>query len=87
MGEITVSAQNIGQLLHDPTSTSGGAPYMQVYADLAVSHRGRPVSEIVPMLRAAADAALLGFTAADLAEQAAAISSGARYELRVRVIE
>ncbi|MFE5902174.1 hypothetical protein ACFQ67_32875 [Streptomyces sp. NPDC056488] len=84
MGEITVSAQHIDHLVHDPAS-SYGAPYMQAYAALAASHRGRPAAEIVPLLRAAADAALLGFTGADLAEQAGAISTGARYELRVRV--
>lgn len=40
---------------------------------------------MVLLLRAAADRALLGFTDADLAEQAWAIGSGAPYELRVRV--
>ncbi|MEU4102390.1 hypothetical protein AB0F16_17655 [Streptomyces tanashiensis] len=39
----------------------------------------------MPLLRTAADAALLGFTGADLAERAEAISTGARYELRIRV--
>ncbi|MER5202459.1 hypothetical protein [Streptomyces sp. NPDC002825] len=84
MGEITVSAQHLDHLLHDPTS-SYGAPYQQAFAALAASHRGRPVDEIVPLLVAAADRALLGFTGADLVEQAEAISNGARYELRVRV--
>ncbi|MGW1930935.1 hypothetical protein [Streptomyces sp. NPDC001919] len=58
---------------------------MQAYAALATSHRGRPAGEILPLLREAADAALLGFTDADLAEQARVISTGARYELRVHV--
>ncbi|MFD7961210.1 hypothetical protein ACFV5J_10435 [Streptomyces zaomyceticus] len=58
---------------------------MQAYADLAQTHRGRPVAEIVPLLRTAADRALLGFTGTDLLEQAEAISTGARYELRVRI--
>ena len=84
MGEITVSAEHIGHLLHDPASAHG-ASYMQAYADLAQTHRGRPVAEIVPLLRTAADRALLGFTGTDLLEQAQAISTGARYELRVRV--
>lgn len=84
MGEITVSAQDMHHLLHDPASTCG-APYQQAYASLAATRRGRPVAEIVPLLRTAADAALLGFTTADLLEQAQAISSGAPYELRVRV--
>ncbi|MFE6070073.1 hypothetical protein [Streptomyces sp. NPDC056525] len=65
MGEITVSAQGMDHLLHDPASTYG-APYQQAYAQLAASHRGRPLDEIVPLLRAAADAALLGFTGAGL---------------------
>ncbi|MFF3775608.1 hypothetical protein [Streptomyces sp. NPDC002232] len=84
MGEITVSEQHLDHLLHDPASAYG-TPYQQAFAALAVSHRGRPVAEILPLLRAAADAALLGFTGADLIEQAQAISSGARYELRVRI--
>ncbi|MEV7109125.1 hypothetical protein [Streptomyces atroolivaceus] len=42
------------------------------------------VSEILPLLRRAADEALLGFTDADLREQAEAIRSSARYVLRVR---
>ncbi len=84
MGEITVSAQDMDHLLCDPASAYG-TPYQQAYAELAASHRGRPTAEIVPLLRAAADRALLGFTDADLAEQAWAISSGAPYELRVRV--
>ncbi|MFI6417214.1 hypothetical protein ACIBG6_07335 [Streptomyces sp. NPDC050842] len=39
----------------------------------------------MPLLRAAADTALLGFTGTDLPEQAGAISSGAPYKLRARV--
>ncbi|WP_406066157.1 hypothetical protein OG462_41505 [Streptomyces sp. NBC_01077] len=85
MGEITVSVQDMHHLLHDPASTYG-APYQRAYAELAATHRGRPVAEIVPLLRAAADRALLGFTGADLVEQAQAISGGEPYELRVRVI-
>lgn len=84
MGEITVSARDMDHLLAD-SSSSYGAPYQRAYAELAATHRGRPVAEIVPLLRAAADRALLGFTRADLIEQAQAISSGAPYELRVRV--
>ncbi|MFF3843464.1 hypothetical protein [Streptomyces sp. NPDC001930] len=84
MGEITVSAQDMDHLLHDPASAYG-APYQRAYTDLAETHRSRPAAEIVPLLRAAAETALLGFTGADLLEQAQAISSGAPYELRVRV--
>ncbi|MFE6787911.1 hypothetical protein ACFVFF_37270 [Streptomyces sp. NPDC057680] len=84
MGEITVSAQDMDHLLRDPASAYG-APYQRAYAEVAETHRGRPAGEIVPLLRAAAEAALLGFTGADLLEQAQAISSGALYELQVRV--
>ncbi|MFF9431891.1 hypothetical protein [Streptomyces sp. NPDC014746] len=84
MGDITIPASDMHHLLADPARGSGTS-YQQAFADLAVSHRGRPVAEVVPLLRAAADAALLGFTGVDLVEQAQAISSGARYELRVRV--
>ncbi|APE26010.1 MULTISPECIES: hypothetical protein [Streptomyces] len=84
MGEVTVRAQDMNHLLADSTDPYG-APYQRAYAELARTHRSRPVAEIVPLLRAAADRALLGFTAADLAEQAQAISTGSPYELRVRV--
>ncbi|MFE6119186.1 hypothetical protein ACFQ6P_01390 [Streptomyces sp. NPDC056436] len=84
MGEITVSAQDIDHLLPDPASAYG-APYQRAYAELAETLRGRPADEIMPLLRTAADAALLGFTRADLLEQAEAISTGAPYELRVCV--
>ncbi|MFD3336127.1 hypothetical protein ACFWV1_26290 [Streptomyces sp. NPDC058700] len=84
MGDITIHASDMHRLLADPTHTYS-TPYQQAYAELAATHRGRPVAEIVPLLRTAADRALLGFTDADLAEQAQAISSGAPYQLRVRV--
>ncbi|MFK3734668.1 hypothetical protein ACI2LJ_30880 [Streptomyces sp. NPDC088090] len=45
--------------------------------------RGRPVIDILPLLRAAAVGARFAFTDADLAEQVAAIDRGGRYELRV----
>jgi hypothetical protein len=83
MGEITVSAQHIDRLLHDPASTNDS--YQHAFATLAATHRGRPAADIVPLLRTAATTALLDFTDTDLAEQAEAISTGARYELRVRV--
>ncbi|MFE9742667.1 hypothetical protein [Streptomyces sp. NPDC006477] len=84
MGEITVSAQDMDHLLYDPASAYG-APYQRAFAELARTHQGRPAAEIVPLLRESADRALLGFTGADLAEQARAISCGAPYELRVHV--
>ncbi|MFF4012750.1 hypothetical protein [Streptomyces sp. NPDC001717] len=84
MGEISVSGQHLDRLLADSTGTYG-APYQRAFADLARSHRGRPVAEILPLLRRAADQALLGFAEGDLREQAAAISAGEPYVLRVTV--
>ncbi|MGW6570074.1 hypothetical protein [Streptomyces sp. NPDC054975] len=84
MGEISVDRQHLDHLLADSTSAYG-APYQEAFAALAASHRGRPTSEILPLLRAAADRALLGFTPADLREQAEAISTGAPYTLRIIV--
>ncbi|MFI8521627.1 hypothetical protein ACIGEZ_28005 [Streptomyces sp. NPDC085481] len=84
MGEISVERGELDHLLADAASAYE-APYQRSFAELAASHRGRPVAEIVPLLRDAADRALLGFTPADLREQAEAISSGRPYILRVRV--
>lgn len=84
MGEISVDRQHLDRLLADSANTYD-APYQRAFADLAATHRGRPVGEILPLLRAAADRALLGFTRADLREQAEAISAGQPYVLRVRV--
>ncbi|WP_329359962.1 hypothetical protein [Streptomyces anulatus] len=84
MGEINVSSRDLGRLLADSTGALV-RPYQEAFAELADTCRGMPVSEILPLLRRAADEALLGFTGADLREQAEAIRSGARYVLRVRV--
>ncbi|MFF4169353.1 hypothetical protein [Streptomyces sp. NPDC001744] len=84
MGEITVRAEDMDRLLKD-SSSSYSAPYQRAFGEIALSHRGRDAAEIVPLLRAAADAAFLGFTGTDLAEQAEAISAGRPYVLRVTV--
>lgn len=84
MGEISVGRQHLDRLLAD-SSGSYGAPYQRAFAELAEARRGRPVCEILPLLRRAADGALLGFTDADLQEQARAISCGEPYVLRVTV--
>lgn len=84
MGHIAISAQDIHRLLDD-TTHPGGDSYQQAFTRIAATHRGRPVAEILPLLRAAADRTPVGFTGTDLAEQADAISRGTRYELRVRV--
>ncbi|MFF6835193.1 hypothetical protein ACFY84_25490 [Streptomyces sp. NPDC012438] len=84
MGEISIERQHLDHLLTDSASTYG-APYQRAFARLAEAHRGRPVAEILPLLRRAADEALLGFTDADLREQAQAISTGEPYVLRVTV--
>ncbi|MFJ4963823.1 hypothetical protein EES43_28685 [Streptomyces sp. ADI96-02] len=85
MGEITVSSGHLGRLLADSVGRRGHRSYQAVFAELADAHRGRPVTEILPLLIRAADEALLGFSAEDLREQAEAIHSGRRYALRVRV--
>ncbi|MEU6957822.1 hypothetical protein [Streptomyces sp. NPDC045714] len=85
MGEISVSSTALGRLLTDSTGARARRPYQEAFAELADTYRGKPVPEILPLLRRAADEALLGFTDADLREQAEAIRSGARYVLRVRV--
>ncbi|MEU9031920.1 hypothetical protein AB0D46_31275 [Streptomyces sp. NPDC048383] len=84
MGEISVSGESLERLLTD-SSGRYGAPYQQAFAELARTHRGRPTAEILPLLARAADRALLGFSPADLWEQARAISSGEPYLLRVTV--
>ncbi|MEV7660125.1 hypothetical protein AB0O39_39015 [Streptomyces anulatus] len=84
MGKINVSSRDLGRLLADSTGTPA-RPYQEAFAELADAYQGKPVAEILPLLRRAADEALLGFTDADLREQAEAIRSGARYVLRVRV--
>ncbi|MFJ8212089.1 hypothetical protein [Streptomyces sp. NPDC096033] len=84
MGEISIERQHLDHLLVDSASTYG-ASYQQAFAELGEARRGRPVAEILPLLRRAADDALLGFTDADLREQAQAISTGEPYVLRVKV--
>ena len=82
MGNISIERTALARLLAD-SSGSHGTSYQQAFAELAETHRGRPAAQVVPLLRAAADHALLGFTAADLREQAEAISTGRPYELRI----
>ncbi len=83
MGGINMNREHLDHLLADSTPTAYGVPYQHAFGRLAASHRGRPVAEILPLLRRAADEALLGFTPADLREQAEAISTGRPYVLRV----
>jgi len=83
MGRITIPAADVHRLLDDAARPGGS--YQRAFTDLAATMRGRPVVDILPLLRAAATDAHLSFTNVDLAEQAAAISQGAQYELRVRV--
>lgn len=84
MGEISVGRQDLNRLLADSMGAYG-APYQRAFTELAETHRGRPPAEILPLLRQAADQALLEFTHADLLEQAEAISAGRPYNLRVTV--
>ncbi|MBK3583074.1 hypothetical protein JHN49_04860 [Streptomyces sp. MBT57] len=84
MGEINVSSHNLGRLLADSAGTPARS-YQAAFAELAESHQGRPAQQRHDLGSRAADEALLGFTAADLAEQAEAIRTGQRYALRIRV--
>ncbi|WP_405504599.1 hypothetical protein [Streptomyces anulatus] len=84
MGEINVSSHNLGRLLADSTGTPARS-YQAAFSELAESHRSRSAAQVVVLLRRAADEALLGFTAADLVEQAEAIRTGQRYALRICV--
>ncbi|MFD4237121.1 hypothetical protein [Streptomyces sp. NPDC058542] len=86
MGEISVSSTALGRLFTDSTGARARRRYREAFAELVGAYPGKPVLEILPLLRRAADEALLGFTEADLREQAEAIRSGARYVLRVRVM-
>ncbi|MEF9915666.1 hypothetical protein RJT17_37120 [Streptomyces sp. P5-A9] len=85
MGEIEMKGQHLDRLLADSTSTYGTS-YQYAFERLAESHRGRPATDILPLLHRAADESLLEFTPADLREQAEAISTGRPYVLRVRVV-
>lgn len=85
MGNINMNRQHLDRLLADSTSAAYGTPYQHAFSQLALSHRGHPIAEIIPLLRRAASDALLGFTPADLREQAEAITSGQPYTLRVTV--
>lgn len=84
MGGISVSREHLDRLLTDSRGAYG-APYQEAFAQLARTHRGRPAAEVLPLLERAAERALLGFSRADLREQAEAISSGEPYVLRVTV--
>ncbi|MFW3470131.1 hypothetical protein ACN24M_01360 [Streptomyces microflavus] len=81
---FNVSSQQLGRLLADSAGTPTRS-YQEAFTELAASHHGRPVVEILPFLRRATDEARLGFTAVDLREQAEAIRTGRRYSLRIRV--
>ncbi|RSS38912.1 hypothetical protein [Streptomyces sp. WAC08241] len=86
MGEITIHPQDLDRLLTDGTSSRPRTiSYQQAYVDIAATHYGRPVSEILPLLHAAAHTAGVPFTEDDLTGQAEAIRAGVSYELRVRV--
>ncbi|MFB8027260.1 MULTISPECIES: hypothetical protein [unclassified Streptomyces] len=84
MGEIEMKGQYLDRLLADSTSAYGTS-YQHAFECLAESHRGQPATDILPLLRRAAEESLLEFTGTNLREQAEAISSGRPYALRVRV--
>ncbi|MET8680953.1 hypothetical protein ABZW18_26080 [Streptomyces sp. NPDC004647] len=84
MGRITVDTHTLQRLLAHAGETHA-VPYQRAFNSLAASHRGKPPGEIVPLLRRAADNARLEFALTDLLEQATAISTGQRYELRINL--
>ncbi|MGW5119187.1 hypothetical protein ACWEQ8_27645 [Streptomyces noursei] len=84
MGDIAIDKAALDRLLRH----AGGCQattYQQAFTALARSHKGRPAADIVPLLRQAAEEALLGFRHQDFVDQAEAISRGAPYELRITV--
>ncbi|MFH9736819.1 hypothetical protein ACH4MA_03885 [Streptomyces roseolus] len=83
MGTLTIPATEVHRLLDDSTRPTPSS-CQRAFTGIAATRRGRPTAEVLPLLHAVADTALLGLTPADLAEQADAISRGVRYELRVR---
>lgn len=85
MGKIEMKGRHLDRLLADSTSIHG-ASYQYAFERLATSRRGCPATDILPLLRRAAEESLLEFTPADLREQAEAISTGRPYVLRVRVL-
>ncbi|GLV87868.1 hypothetical protein Slala03_75570 [Streptomyces lavendulae subsp. lavendulae] len=87
MGETSVDRQHLDRLLADSASTYG-APYQQAFAQLDEAHRGRPIAETLPLLRRAADEALLGFTDAGLRGAVRLpFEQGSAMVLRVRLSE
>ncbi|GAA2686959.1 hypothetical protein [Streptomyces lunalinharesii] len=83
MGDIAINRAALDRLLRHAGSRA--TTYQQAFDALAHSHKGRPAADIVPLLRQAADEALLGFRHQDFVDQAEAISRGAPYELRITV--
>ncbi|MGW0673153.1 hypothetical protein [Streptomyces sp. NPDC002746] len=84
MAEIALPADHLHRLLVD-SNRPQSRPYQRAYEDLAGSHRGRPITDILSQLQRAATEAQLSFTPAALLEQAEAISAGRPCALRVRV--
>ncbi|MFB7560201.1 hypothetical protein [Streptomyces brevispora] len=80
MGEIEMKGQHLDRLLADSTSPHG-ASYQNAFEQLAESHRGKPATDILPLLRRAAEESLLEFTGADLREQAEAPACAASWSM------
>lgn len=84
MAKINIDSENLDRLLAD-SSRPRGESYQPAFEQLALTHIGRPVEEIIVLLKTAAERALLGFTYSELYEQAEAIHTGCRCTLRVVV--
>jgi hypothetical protein len=85
MGRITIKRDALSRIVAD-TANPCAAPYQRAFHALAWEQRGRPVEAIVPLLRAAASRVMLEFSEAELRDQAEAIRTGARYELRITLV-
>ncbi|WP_411107291.1 hypothetical protein [Streptomyces sp. cmx-4-9] len=84
MGHVKVNKNDLSRVLADSQGIHR-MPYQLAFAQLADHHHGRPVTEIIPLLKTAARRAHLDFTDADLQEQAEAIRTGRSYNLRITV--
>lgn len=67
MGTIVIERAALHRLIADGTGAEN-VPYQHIFNELGLTHRGRPVGQIVPLLRSAAAEARLGFSEEDLAE-------------------
>lgn len=83
MGKIEIDSRGLHRLLRD--SLHPYHSFQDAYEEIAATRQDRPVNEIALLLSKAADAAGLSFPADEIKGQAAAISGGFTFELRIVV--